>query len=1016
MRKIYNVVFYILISIMMASYASAQTPVSGIVKDESGMPIAGVNVVVKGTTNGTSTDGDGRFTILVQPDENPSLFFSFIGYKKQEVQLGQRTSLEIFMEPDISTLNEIVVVGYGTQERQNVTGAVATIKSDALKDLPLTSIDQKLSGQVAGVQVSQVTGTPGGGIVVRVRGSGSIGAGDDPLYVIDGFPVTNNYNRSANPLSTLNPDDIESITVLKDASSTAIYGSRGSNGVILITTKKAKTGIPVVEWSAYVGAETIPNQRRIKMMSAQEFAEFRVQHRQDLAAFQNVAFNPATIPAEYQDPASLGNGTDWFDELTQTALIQNYNLTISKGGESMRTLISAGYFDQEGTVRNTGFKRYSMRANIEATPHKAVVVGFNLNPSYVDRKLAGTEGHFDESLLTQSLLNSPLPTVRQPDGTYTSPIVSPDAFSNANPVSMLMETTNISNSIRMLTNSYVDIEPLKGLHFKSTFNIDWSYGKSDYFKPSTVGLFRAPPPQPATGNLTYSSMLNWLNENTLTYDKIFGVHTLNILAGYTVQEEKFEENRNNGSQYANDVVQTINGATAVTPVTSIQQWRLLSYLGRINYSFQGKYLVSAAIRRDGSSRFGQNNRWGVFPSISAGWQISEESFFPDTEVISEMKLRASYGLSGNNSIGNYTYIPGIGTDNYTFNGALANGFALNSLANTELGWESSRQLDIGLDASFLNGRIYFIGEYYRRHTENMLQNIVVPFSSGFTNATTNLGKVRNHGIELTLNTKNTTRALVWETDFNISFNRNKVLDLGGNSQIISGAVNTNISKVGSPMGMFYGYIFEGIFQTQEELDASPKQAGQVVGSVKYTDTSGDGIIDVRDRAPMGSPYPDFIYGITNKFKYKNFDLSILINGSQGAKVLDLYKRFTTNIDGVFNVEQEVKNRWRSAEYPGDGKIPTSVANTALSREVNSLWVKDASFMAVRNITLGYRIKTKFINNIRLYASAQNALLFTPYKGGWPEINFNGNNSLAPGVNYTGYPVPRTFIVGANFKL
>jgi len=404
MKKLYKVVSYLLLMIMIVSYASAQTTtVSGVVKDEAGLPIAGVNVIVKGTANGTSTDADGRFS-LVAPNQSTILLFSFIGYQNQEVTVGQRTSLDIAMVPDVQSLNEVVVVGYGTQERQNVTGAVATIKADAIKDLPLTSIDQKLAGQVAGVQVSQVTGTPGGGIVVRVRGSGSIGAGDDPLYVIDGFPVTNNYSRSANPLSTLNPDDIESITVLKDASSTAIYGSRGSNGVILITTKKAKAGAAVVEWSAYVGSEAIPDQRSIKMMNAQEFAEFRVQHREDLAAFQNVPFNPATVPAEYQDPASLGKGTNWFDELTQTAMIQNYNLTISKGAENMRTLISAGYFDQEGTVRNTGFKRYSMRANIEATPHKAVTVGFNLNPSYVDRKLATTEGHFNDALLTQSML------------------------------------------------------------------------------------------------------------------------------------------------------------------------------------------------------------------------------------------------------------------------------------------------------------------------------------------------------------------------------------------------------------------------------------------------------------------------------------------------------------------------------------------------------------------------------------------------------------------------------------
>lgn len=994
--------------------AVAEQSVSGTITDEKGESLPGVNVLIKGTQRGTTSDSKGQFKITVA-DSKAVLIFSSIGYAKQEIIVGNRNNLNVTMISDDKTLNEVVVVGYGNQERRDVTGAVATVNNKNIKDLPLTSADQKLAGQVAGVQVNQVTGAPGGGVVVRVRGSGSIGAGDDPLYVIDGFPVTNSYDRNSNPLSTLNPDDIESMTVLKDASSTAIYGSRGSNGVILITTKKAKTGASNIEFNFYTGIQTIPDRSKIKMMTAQEFAQFRIESRQDAAKFANKPFDPATIPADYQNPASLGAGTNWFEQMTQTAPIQSYNLTVSKGSENLRSLISIGYFNQQGTVKNTSFERFSARINIEGNPRKNITIGANLNPSYVNRKIADTEGHFNTAILTQGLLNSPLPPAFQADGSYTPSITSSDMFVNANPLSVLMNSKNVQTSMRLLGNTYIDFTLAKGLHFKSTFNVDWTGTKGDLFTPSYVGSFRNPPPQLATGSTGSTTLFNWLNENTLTYDKSWNNHHLNVLAGYTIQRERYENTTTRGSQYPDDVVQTINAATILTASADVREWRLISFLGRVNYSFKDKYLLSAAVRRDGSSRFGPNNRFAYFPSTSVGWRISDEDFFPKTEWLSDLKLRASYGLAGNNAIGDYTFIPGITADNYVFGGALSNGFKLNSLANANLGWESSRQLDAGFDASLLKGRLNLTAEYYQRHTESMLQTIDIPTASGFSTAITNIGNVLNSGFEFSANSKNTVGKFKWETDFNISFNRNKVLDLGNKVQIISGSESTNITVVGAPMGQFYGYIFQGIFQTQADLDASPKQAGQVLGSVKYKDVNGDGKIDANDKTAMGNPNPDFIWGMTNRFSYRNFDLSILINGSQGAKILDLYKRFTTNIDGVFNVEAEVKDRWRSPENPGNGRIPTTVANTALSREINSLWVNDASYVAVRNITLGYNMKTKWASGLRIYVSAQNALLFTSYKGGWPEVNYNGNSSLAPGVNYTGYPVPVSYNIGANIK-
>lgn len=993
---------------------SQERTVSGVVRDEMGQPIPGVTIVEKGTSNGTVTDPDGRFRLRVTTAA-PVLLISFIGYEPQEAAVSGTTPLNVQLKQASQSLQDIVVVGYGKQERRNVTSAVATIKSEAIKDLPVASVDQQLQGQVAGVQVMQVTGAPGGSPVVRIRGAGSIGAGDDPLYVIDGFPVTTNYNKYSNPLSLFSPNDIESITVLKDAAATAIYGSRGANGVILINTKKARPGAGLLSVDVYTGIQQDRKKGRVKMMTAAEYAQWRVEHRQDMAAFQGQPFDPASVPDPYKDPAALGAGTDWYDAMTRTAPIQSYNVTWSKGKEDIRVLLSGGYFNQQGIVRNTAFQRYSLRANIEGNVGKHILVGVNFSPTYSLRNLMETEGHFNGAILTQALLNTPVPPIRQADGSFTPVISSPDAFANANPLNMLENTTNKNTNVRALTNIYASWEIIPGLNVRSTLNIDYSNDKQSTFVPSYVGGFRNPPPQPATGAYNTASVLSLLNENTVNYDREWKDHNLSVLLGYTVQQERGEFGNFTGTQFPDDNVRTLNAAAAITGSSSVQEWRQLSYLGRVNYGFRDRYLASVVVRRDGSSRFGGNNRWGTFPSASLGWRISEEGFFPATSYVDELKVRASYGLAGNNQIGNYTYIPGIVNDNYVLGGGLSAGTRLNALANPNLGWESSRQLDIGLDLSLFKGRLYFIGEYYTKRTEDMLQTIEIPSLSGFSSAITNIGEVRNEGWEFTLNTRNFTGEFRWDTDFNIAFNNNRIVSLGNKRQILSGSESTNISLVGLPMGMFYGYVFEGIFQSQEEVDKSPHQPGQTAGTVKYTDVNRDGAINSADRTQIGNPYPDFIWGLTNRFSYRNFDLSILVNGSQGAQVLDLYKRFTTNIDGVFNVETEVKDRWRSPEQPGNGTMPTTVASTGLAREINSLWVKDASYVAIRNITLGYNFKTAAIPGIRVYVSTQNALIFSPYKGN-PEVNVNGNNSLAPGVNYTGYPLPATFTIGANLKL
>ena len=999
---------------------SSQNSVSGKIVDTQNEPLIGASVLVKGTSNGTLTDTEGSFTLGNVP-KGSTLVVSFVGYTPQEITADGST-LAITLQEG-SALNELVVVGYGTQERRDVTGAVSSIKGQNIRDLPVTSLDQKIAGQVAGVQVNQVTGSPGSAPVIRIRGAGSIGAGDDPLYVIDGFPMTNYYSKFSNPLSTISPDDIENITILKDASSTAIYGSRGSNGVILITTKKAKKGVSSIEFSTYTGVQNIPDNNRVHMMTSQEYAQNRILGAQQLAAIRNIPFDINTVAADYRNPSSITNSTDWFKEISRpNAPMQNYNLSISKGGENIRSVISLGYFNQQGVLKNTDFQRFSLRANLDANLSKNITVGMNLAPSFSVRHLAETEGHFNTAIITQSYLNSPIPTVYQADGSFTPNITSAGLFNNANTVNILVNTTNKTDNIRALANTYLAWELLPNLKFLTTFNTDFIIDLNDRFVPSTVGGFRNPPPTLATGNNYSARTYNWLSENTLTYSKDMNDHRITALAGYSAQKETFTSTQVNGSGYADDYVRTINAAvaTGVTASAGSGKGSLLSYFGRLTYGFQGKYLINASVRRDGSSKFGKDNRWGTFPSASIGWRISEESFFPKNEVIDNVKLRLSYGLSGNNNIGNFTSQQLLGYDNYVFNNKIVSGQAINSLGNTNLGWEQSKQTDIGFDADLFKGRVNMIVELYDRYTQSMLQSIDIPASSGFLTTVTNIGNVRNKGLEISLNSRNiSTSQFRWETDFNVAFNRNKVINLGNKTRISSGD-NGSITEINQPMGVFFGYKKAGgFFTSADDLAKFPRSPVQNIGSIRFVDVNGDGKIDANDQTIIGSPYADFIFGMTNRFTFGNLDVSILVNGSQGNEILDFYKRFTYNQDGVFNLHKDVLDNYKDASNQGNGKVQSTgsaLAGDSFSRNPNDGWVEDGSYLSVRNVTIGYLIKpSKYIKGVRLYFSGQNLLTVTKYKGSFPEVGIGGSNSLAQGVNYGSYPVAQTLTVGANVK-
>ncbi|SEW51021.1 SusC/RagA family TonB-linked outer membrane protein [Chitinophaga arvensicola] len=1022
----FGVTFSFLLSVSSYGYAQKNN-IGGQVTDAgSGSPLPSVTIGVKGTSQGAFTDANGRYTIAASATD--SLVFSMIGYVSKTYLVGARNKISVQLEPSNKVLNQVVVVGYGTQQKKDVTGSVGIVSMKNVKDMPVAGPDQALAGQIAGIQVSTSNGIPGGGPQVQVRGIGAVGAGSQPLYVVDGYPLASSSDQVSNPMNAINPQDIESMAVLKDASATAIYGSRGANGVVLITTKRGNSGIPAIQLSANYGRQTIPQKGRPNLMNGQEFAQFRKEAIGDNIRFtENREPTDADIPEVYRHPELIGEGTNWFDAITRVAPMQDINLSVSGGTDKIRTYVSAGYYNQDGVIINSGYQRFSVRANVDANLTDRFKVGFNVAPSYTTRK-GNTNGEGREGFFG---IASPIEPIYKPDGSYNEYIQSPGTFGLPNPVMALNEITNRSKSTRILFNTYGEYEIIKNLKFKSTFNVDYQEGSSDFFRPSTIGNTNAAPPSIPSGLYTSGNYLNWLNENTLTYQyNTSNGHAFTGLLGYSVQSQKEERTGINAANFPDDDIKTINGAATLTnngDITNKTEWALISYLARINYAYKDKYLVTATVRSDGSSRFGPNNRWGTFPSVALGWRISQEDFMKSSRVFSDLKLRASYGFSGNFNIGDYPYMSNIGTSDYVLGGALAGGRVMNSLGNPNLGWEKMKELNIGVDVGLLKDRIYLTIDAYKRNTQDLLLQVEVPQSSGFTTVTQNKGDMENKGLEIGISSRNIeNKNFSWTTNFNISFNRNKVLALGtDNAPIYSGNSSegnpTNVSMVGKPLAMLYGYVFDGIYQNQGEVDKGPAFPGAIPGNIRFKDINGNGVINPReDFAIIGNPYPDFNWGMTNTFNYKKFDLRILVVGSMGADRLHATNDYNGNIDGVFNVRKDVANRWRSEANPGNGKVPTtngSGRGRVMYRDVSSLTIEKNDYAWVKNITLGYAIpKFAFVQSARVYASIQNAFLITNYSGNPEVTNYmgkGGSGALVPGIDYSSYPVPRIFSLGAN---
>lgn len=993
--------------------------VRGRVTDEKGEALGGVSIMVKGTSIGTVTGSAGEYSLNIANTDGVVLVFSFTGYETQEIPLSGRVLINLSLKESSSSLKE-VVVSYGKQKSHEVTGSVAQVNEADMKDDPVPNVGQRLQGKLAGVQINQNSGTPGAEMSFRIRGAASINAGNSPLIVVDGFP-------SESGLQMINPDDIESITVLKDASASSLYGSRAANGVLLVTTKQAKIGQKSLEFSSYTGLETVSNHGKPDLMNGEEFAEYKKEYYEDAAQYEGYT---GGVPAVYQNPAQYANdpGTNWFNILLRNAVTQKYNLALTSGTKDVQSVNSLNYTRQQGVMLNSWDERFTGRSN--TTFHVSDMLTFGVNLSAVGERNQVVPGLDNgRNLIEGAYLLDPTLKYKNADGTYPISFNQPGMFPNPNYYLVLQQTQNLTKQTTLTAQAYGELKLIEGLKLKSSIDIINNNLINKQFTPSTAqGSLFVAPPQPATGAYATSSYTTWLNENTINYQKtIGGKHNIELLAGQSIQRYSDENSNIQGSQFPDDNVSWISAANVRLGNVGADQWGLLSYFGRLNYNYSGKYLVSLNFRKDGSSKFGDNTKYGNFPSASVGWVLSEENFMHDLRPVSFLKIRGSYGKTGNNNIGDYTYLASINTDNYVFSDALTSGRTLSGIGNNNLTWETTDQYDLGLDLELFNNRISFTYDYYHKKTDGLLYGIDIPVQSGFSSITSNIGQFNFWGHEFTVTSRNLNGKLKWNTNFNISFDRNRVIKLGTNNTPIGGtgeAWDDNRTAVGHPIGAFYGYINTGVYMTQQQFDSQPHDVTAMVGTARFKDVSGptgvpDGVIDDFDRTWIGNPNPKFIYGLTNTFSYKDYDLSITMAGSVGNDIADDAFQSTENLDGVFNVRRGVAHRWRSLDNPGDGVYPRTFSGTTADfRNFTSRQVFNGSYLAVKNITVGYTLPIKRGNSfksLRAFASLQNALILTKYEGMNPEVGIAGLNGLNQGRDFTAYPITRVYSIGINAK-
>lgn len=1016
-------------------------PVKGQVKDAAGEPVIGATVVVKGTTKGASTGIDGGFTLDVTPDD--VLVVSYIGYDTQEIPVGSRTSFDIQLREEATTLDDVVVIGYGAVKKRDVSTAISSIKAEDIANRPITDFRQSMAGKMPGVQVMQTGGDPEGNVMVRVRGISSATAGNDPLYIVDGVPMENG-------LSNLNTNDIESMEVLKDASSAAIYGSRGSNGVILITTKKGKSETIQVTYDGYYGIEQVS--KKIDLMNAYQYAQVS-KEAHDAAYLDQYPGGTAPNgdrPESYMNyPVELVpylNGepgltdTDWQDAIFRTASTTSHNIAISGKGKHVNYFISGNYYYKEGVIINSDFERYSFRMNLDGK-YKNFKYGVNFSPSYSKSNKVNASGDYNSGGIVQSALTScPIWPIYNEDGTFNFQgngywRIGTDYQHNEilNPVALATLQSEVIDRMSMTGRAFLGYDICKGLSFQTSFGgsfygaIDNKYRSSEL--PLRGKAYYDAPSNPE-GYSSAGFYFNWLIENQLTYDRTFGDHSLNVILVQSAQKETYKTLNVTATDYPNDQNQTIGGGTVSDGDSKTEQWSLASYLARVQYNYKGKYMLSAAIRADGSSRFGKNNRWGYFPSASAAWRISGEPFFQNAEAlswISDLKIRASYGQTGNFQIGNYRHLATMSGDDYilgTGSGSLVSGYKPSDVENPDLTWEKTSMFNVGADLSLLGGYFNLTAEYYYANTTDMLLEVPIPHLTGYSTTLMNIGKVNNRGWELSATSQHSyVNGISYSLNANWAKNTNEVKALGANDTPIiqSGSVDHAyyITKVGEPIGSYYLLVQDGIFRNEEDLKAYPHVSTAQPGDFRFVDVDGDGEIDLeKDRTIVGNYMPDFTYGFGGSFGYRGLDFSVAFQGVHGNEILNLNRRYLDNMEGNTNGTTVAFNRWKSPTEIGDGNTNRANRKQTGNNTRTSTWhVEDGSYLRLQNIALGYTLPAKwtrkfYVEKLRIYVSAQNLVTWTDYSGYNPEVS-NRTSALTPGEDYGTYPLAKTYMVGLN---
>lgn len=977
-------------------------PLRGRVLDAKGSPMEGVTVTVKGKQVSTTTDREGYFTLNVE-DRNAILVFSYVGYKSIESVVGSNQTINVSLEEDTRDMNQIVVVGYGTRSKRSITGSIASVKAEDIKATPVANLAQGLQGRVAGLDMRQNSGTPGGNISIRIRGTNSINGTSEPLYVIDGIQISaTSAINAANPLSQINPADIESVEILKDATATAIYGARAANGVVLITTKRGKDGVTNVSYDGYIGQQKAT--KVLEIMNAAEFAQL-----------ENDTYAPSVI---YPDPKSLGNGVDYLDLILRKGNIQNHQVSVTSGNDKTLLALGLNYYNQEGIIRNSDYQRYSLRLNADQKISKTFKTGVSLyyTNTRENRVRAGGTGvnvtSAREGILGRAVAAPPTlqpfranglayPFADQFNGRYRETV---------NPMTELARK-DLTTTNRFLANAYLDINIAKGLTYRASFNADIAASLNELYSPRYIvdSLTLANPSSingSASNNSSYSTSL--LHESILTYKTTFGEHSLNVTAVYANQTDRFQSNNQTATGFGNDYTENWSTGSGSTYTLSSGRTKsdLQSYLGRIGYGFRDKYFLDLTARVDGSSKFGANNKFGFFPAISAAWRIIDESFMESIAAINDLKLRVSYGITGNaGAIGPYGSLATVtgGGLNYNFNNTTLIGTYPSGIANPDLRWEQASQFDIGVDFAVFDSRLSGVVDYYYKRTNDLLFSKTIPMSSGYTNIVGNYGSIENKGLEFALNGKILTGEFKWDASVNFTFNRNKVLELDGVRDEIQQSTYS-ILKVGYPLGLYRVYLIDGINQAGEPF--LPGYDARL-GGFKLRDVNKDGKISNDDLVLYGNAQPKYFFGFSTSLKYKNFDLSGFMQGVQGSRLFNAFRFTFETPSGQVNLLKGMVNRW-SPTNPGNDYVKGAQGTNL---PIGDKWVENNSYIRVKNITLGYTFQNvRFTKGIRVYLAANNIFTITDYQGWDPESNSYGSSNALFYDNGT-YPAAKSFVFG-----